>query len=165
MLNSHFEGGENRKICQIWTWIKTWQKRRLKICFPQKFVCLMNLQKPFYFLVCAICMLTYCSSYTGTHPFILNFVCTCSKVKFCLYVFQGKIPPSCGRQIRLRQNDPVLKMSISSYLCFCKNWWSKICQILPLMKARLDLQVGLSHRVLVWFECFRCQNLENSMNK
>ena len=45
--------------------METWEKGKLKICFPQNFVSFMNFQKQFYFSVCIICILTYFNSCTG----------------------------------------------------------------------------------------------------
>ena len=73
-FNSYFRGG-----MKIEKFFKC--EPELKICFPQKLTCFMNFQKPFYFLVCVICILTYFSYYTGTYPFLFNFFHTFSKVK------------------------------------------------------------------------------------
>ena len=41
----------------------------------------MNFPKPFYSLVCVICILTYFNPCTASHPFMFNFVHMFSKVK------------------------------------------------------------------------------------
>ena len=56
-------------------------KNKIENMLPTKVCMFYELQKPFYFLVCIIYILTYFNSCTGTYPFILNFVHTFSKVK------------------------------------------------------------------------------------
>ena len=67
----------NRLVLAFWVFEcgtnhKKWTKfqRELIICKKSLF----KFQKPFYFLVCIIWILTYFSSLIGTYPFLLNFV-------------------------------------------------------------------------------------------
>ena len=80
-FNSHFQWGENRKICKIWTWIKTWERRKLKICFPLKLRVLWNFRNHFTFWSALAASSLISILAQASHPFIFNFVHTFSMVK------------------------------------------------------------------------------------